>query len=671
MSVNKVKQLDLNKIYCGDVLKVLEKFPDGSVDCIITSPPYWNLREYGWINVTDKKCKHEKKNNVCIKCGAKYLPEMIGLEPTIKEHIDVMVKIFTECKRVLADYGSLWLNYGDTYIDKSMAMVPEQVALGLKADGWILRNKIIWHKPSVVPQSAKDRFTHDHEMIYFFTKSNGALWYYNPVSKKTVTKKPTNDDGIEDIDWVWVKRKNGKKVKRTLWQSIDYYFEQQFQECKSGTPQAENDRKRMIAGRKTYDKGKHNGSGLQTPFVAGSIVNGTPMRNMRSVWTISSQAVKDAHFATFPFALLETPIKAGCTELVCTGKQNPVTKHITRPTEAFNIRIRDVKEGRDKHIDRVASDEEVVGYNEAEYQKEMMQQEYTETLIDGCGQPVKKIVQLDVKKKHYDREKIVSERGDKGCIPEYEAKIVGEQMIDGCGQPVKKIFEKEYSPDKVDRAGKKALETRANIGQRGDYTIEEIQIDGCGKPVKKIIEKKFEKNQLPRKKVTKPNDFIFDKSHDGTYTIEETQIDGCGKPVIPVIEMIETITGNRPNDGVRNGKVGTIRGGMQLIEKNRVPIRKPTTTATHCSCGAPFRRGIVLDPFMGSGTTAIVARALDRDYVGIELNPEYIEIAEKRLEEWDKERVLAKLNGKPFKTHLAKISKIGFNGKKLVPNPLI
>lgn len=565
------KELRLNSIYEGDSLEVLKTFPSECVDMIITSPPYWNLRQYAWTNIDkslDPPCKHEKVNNVCVKCGAVYIPGMIGLETTIKEYVDKMVEIFTECRRVLTDYGTLWLNYGDTYShtggtrekdekcgkfeqkktvmgvypkrnnanacgikQKSMCMIPERVAMRLVDDGWVLRNKIIWLKPSIVPQSCKDRMTHNWEYIYFFTK------------------KPRG-----------------------------YYFEQQFEECKSGTPQAENDRKRMLAGRTTYEKGKHKGSGLQTPFIAGSIIKGKPMRNKRAVWKISSQAVKEAHFATMPMKLLETPIKAGCPELVCTGKQSPVTKQITRPTEAFNIRIRDVKEGRDKHTDRIASDDEVADYDESEYKENKMKQEYTETLIDGCG------------------------------------------------QPVTKIFEKEYSPDKVDRAGKKALETRVNIGQRGDYTVEETQIDGCGKPVIPEIEKK---------------------------TIKIGKVKETSK--------LHT----NPNTNFQDGE--TFSGAISHLEVDR----KPTTTATHCSCGSPFRKGIVLDPFGGSGTTAIVARALDRDYVLIELNPEYIKIAEKRLAEWDKERVLAKLNGEKIKTRLAKINRKGINGKKFVPNPLI
>jgi DNA modification methylase len=107
--------------------------------------------------------------------------------------------------------------------------------------------------------------------------------------------------------------------------------------------------------------------------------------------------------------------------------------------------------------------------------------------------------------------------------------------------------------------------------------------------------------------------------------------------VVPVIET-ETIIA-----AVVHKKKLTNDYHQSINEAYKEVVRKPTTTATHCSCGAPFRRGIVLDPFMGSGTTAIVARALRRDYVGIELSPEYCEIAKKRLKDWSMEKVLEKL----------------------------
>jgi len=170
----------------------------------------------------------------------------------------------------------------------------------------------------------------------------------------------------------------------------------------------------------------------------------------------------------------------------------------------------------------------------------------------------------------------------------------------------------------------------------------------------------------PKKYDGKDEKRHFDKNTDVRTIKSETLIDGCGKPVIPEIERKKIIISGPEDDskfvedgltaGMSQADVGfnavKARGGRWI----NTPERKPTTTVTHCSCGSEFRKGIVLDIFMGSGTTGIVARALGRDYVGIELNPEYIEIAKKRLKRWTPDKVLDKLgyNKKQKKKRLMK-----------------
>lgn len=143
-----------NTIIQGDTLNILKEFPDESVDMIITSPPYWNLRDYG----EDKQ---------------------LGLEYTTKEYIDSLYTIFDESKRVLNNEGTLWINIRDTYSkgikrsgvkNKSLSMIPERLAIKMIDNGWILRNTIIWHKPNAMPDSCKNRFTMDYEYLYMFSK---------------------------------------------------------------------------------------------------------------------------------------------------------------------------------------------------------------------------------------------------------------------------------------------------------------------------------------------------------------------------------------------------------------------------------------------------------------------------------------------------------------------
>ena len=119
--------------------------PDGSVDCCVTSPPYWGLRDYG-------------------------ADGQIGLEPTVEAFVAELVAIFSEVRRVLADHGTLWLNLGDSYAEKGLVGAPWRVALALQADGWLLRSDIIWAKPNPMPESVTDRPTKAHEYLFLLAK---------------------------------------------------------------------------------------------------------------------------------------------------------------------------------------------------------------------------------------------------------------------------------------------------------------------------------------------------------------------------------------------------------------------------------------------------------------------------------------------------------------------
>jgi len=266
----------LNRIYQGDCLEVLKTFPDNSIDCCVTSPPYYALRDYG-VN------------------------GQIGLETTFTEYINKLLDLFDEVKRVLKPSGACWVNLGDSYsgsggwnewkeewtsktkqcktkqanilysklrdksiIPKSLMQIPARFSIGMTDRGWILRNEIIWYKRNCMPSSATDRFTVDFEKLFFFVKN--------------------------------------KK----------YYFEQQFENFESN----DYDRKRMESRKEYHGKwseGYNSMPNLQRAFVAGSQQG----RNKRCVWTINTKPYKEAHFATFPETLIETPIKAGCPEFIC------------------------------------------------------------------------------------------------------------------------------------------------------------------------------------------------------------------------------------------------------------------------------------------------------------------------------------------------------------------
>jgi DNA modification methylase len=261
----------------GDCREVLRTLPDESVHCCVTSPPYFGLRDYG-------------------------VAGQIGLEPTPDAFIEELVLVFREVRRVLRADGTLWLNLGDSYNnrtrvrasshqpglngvvdgtwagtaasggvrmsnmpglkEKDLIGVPWLAAFALRADGWYLRQDIIWSKPNPMPESVTDRCTKAHEYIFLLSKS--ARYYYDAkaiaeVADTAGQTRVTVDHG-------------------------------------GGGYQA------AAAGRKP--------SGNQVP---GTVVVRAENRNKRSVWNVATQPFTEAHFATFPPDLIEPCIKAGCS----------------------------------------------------------------------------------------------------------------------------------------------------------------------------------------------------------------------------------------------------------------------------------------------------------------------------------------------------------------------
>ena len=313
------------QIIQGDCLEVLKTLPDQSVQTIVTSPPYYGLRDYGtakWEGGSTE-CDHLETNDtrdpkitkqtqnagtskigyktVCHKCGAIRIDSQIGLEPTPDEYVAKLVSVFRECRRVLRDDGTLWLNLGDSYagsgcgtndyrteasrsINKSDKMftktppqqkiigngykpkdligIPWRVAFALQADGWYLRSDIIWSKPNPMPESVKDRPTKAHEYIFLLAKSQ--RYYYDAEAVKEKVGEPT-------------------RRAKTFRNGGDY----------TGGNSFYNDSKK--------EKDSH-GDGHES-------LEG---RNKRSVWTVTTKPYREAHFATFPPDLIEPCVLAGC-----------------------------------------------------------------------------------------------------------------------------------------------------------------------------------------------------------------------------------------------------------------------------------------------------------------------------------------------------------------------
>ena len=160
----------------ADVNDGLKQIEEKSVHCIVTSPPYWGLRDYGVVG-------------------------QLGRESTPEEYVANMVEVFRGIKRVLRDDGTVWLNLGDSYSQtKNLVGIPWRVAFALRADGWYLRSDIIWHKPNPMPESVTDRPTKSHEYIFLLSKSQKYYYDHEAIKEKTLTHDLTSPRGSKGLD---------------------------------------------------------------------------------------------------------------------------------------------------------------------------------------------------------------------------------------------------------------------------------------------------------------------------------------------------------------------------------------------------------------------------------------------------------------------------------------
>lgn len=262
-----LRDVGVNQVIFGDSLELAKQLLSESVNCIITSPPYFGLRDYG-------------------------VRGQLGLEKTLGEYIIKLVVLFRELHRVLREDGTVWLNLGDSYANgdkwggkharalhgqrglgrekvktgfrpKNLMGVPWRVALALQLDGWNLRQDIIWHKPNAMPESVRDRCTKSHEYIFLLSKS--AKYFYDYAAIKEQLKSDPKSWGRH------TRKDPGKHAVRS---------------------------RPMFGAERNGRDGSDWGDGKS--------------RNKRSVWSVSTSPFKGAHFATFPPNLVKPCILAGC-----------------------------------------------------------------------------------------------------------------------------------------------------------------------------------------------------------------------------------------------------------------------------------------------------------------------------------------------------------------------
>lgn len=326
---------------------MLKTLPSESVNMCVTSPPYMGLRDYGtghWEGgeancdhsaaVYEARFKHstspkqlsnagtglEKHKKVCPTCGAMYVDDQIGLEETPEEYIQRLVDVFHEVKRVMKDDGTLWVNIADSYSGsgkgpagklskdyqdmskigmggivpagtkpKDMIGIPWMLAFALRADGWYLRQDIIWHKPNPMPESVTDRCTKSHEYIFLLSKS--PTYYFD---HEAMQEEATGYDGRKDIMLKGSPKyanqtylPDGVSVNTTVAQGTDRRHFKNLQD----------------KGQPTHTMHERRAEGLPDEQY--------PVRNKRDVWSVPVKPYSGAHFATFPEKLIEPCILAG------------------------------------------------------------------------------------------------------------------------------------------------------------------------------------------------------------------------------------------------------------------------------------------------------------------------------------------------------------------------
>ena len=266
--------------YTGDCLSILPTLPAESVDCVVTSPPYWQLRDYG-------------------------VSGQLGLEATPDEHVANMVKVFNEVKRVLKKTGTCFVNYGDSYSTgkkwgktKDLCLIPQRFAIAMQNAGWWVRSEIIWAKPNPMPESVTDRPANAHEKIFLFTKSPTYFYDADIVRQKLA----------------------GSSIQR-LSQDIDH----QTGSSRANGGNKKNGNMKAVSGvyRVKRQRGQVPGNRVQAGLArldqmtkAEQCANGRNLRDYEPapmpVWNIATVPFTGEHFATFPPELAERCILAGC-----------------------------------------------------------------------------------------------------------------------------------------------------------------------------------------------------------------------------------------------------------------------------------------------------------------------------------------------------------------------
>ena len=378
---------NLVTIYCSDVLEALRSLPDESVNCCVTSPPYFLLRDYQtakWRSGSDD-CDHTTLHGVqgasgqranrtftgaqnfykdqCRKCGAVRVDQQIGLEKTPSAWVGKMMQVFREVRRVLRKDGTCWVNLGDSYTsngghsdsacddrrgqynigrrpdhkqrdtrprgikNKNLVGIPWRFAFAMQKNGWYLRqdcieevemycpcgcgfvleervwrysqdSEVIWKKPNPMPESVRDRCTKAHEYVFMFSKSSQYFYNFEAMQEKVTGGSHARGPGNHTHKGTTA-YEEGDTRQRTKAGLVAYAERKRAAGVNPKAASVE-----LTSSRKGQSK--------QNPSFSAAVASLVDMRNKRSVWTVTSEPLSEAHFATYPTELIKPCILAGC-----------------------------------------------------------------------------------------------------------------------------------------------------------------------------------------------------------------------------------------------------------------------------------------------------------------------------------------------------------------------
>ena len=582
MSTSNMPRL-LGKIHSADAGKFIGKLPDRSIDFVMTSPPYWGLRDYG-------------------------VKGQIGLEKHPQEYIDKLVSLFSDLRRVLKPHGSLFLNLGDTYCSmkgscvnagggkcsipqpayrqlarkknpnrmlrqdggwlqpKQLLMIPSRIAIAMQQDGWVLRNDIIWYKPNGLPSSVKDRLTNRYEHVFHFVKSR--RYYY-------------------DLDAIRIPHKRG-------------------------TPRAECDFQRMMRGRETFN-GKWGKSGTQQAFIAGHIRG----RNPGDVVLSRKKTAQLGKLSS-----MRNPPEPNEAQAF-----HPLGKN---PGDLVEISGQIYPEGQSP-----------------EYS-------YGSRCGKWSGQQKCKVVNSFACWKADKPRTINAKGGNPGDI------YTGEQEeLDYWKQVLLEQYAQIGRTARRSRSGKyKFIEEYSSVSSatlNSSHMREAIYGMIEGLPTSEVTKqtlKDWWHDHNGHWQGPNPGDFWkistrpFPEAHFAVYpedlcvrpivsSCPPAVCRACGKAPVPVSRQRGARSSAdwreraRTMDMPLEDPVAHLAGGHTgLLTKQS---KQYSVSWCSCGCNADFEPGIVFDPFAGTGTTLLVAKKLARQWLGCELNPKYVKIAEARL----------------------------------------